>query len=142
RAEGFGEEVKRRILAGTYVLSAGYYDAYYRRAQRVRRRIADEFARAFESCDLLAGPTAPGVAFRIGEKIGDPLAMYAADINTVAVTLAGPPAISLPAALSQGLPVGLQLIARAYDEPALLAAGASLQSGSDWHLALPPGYAS
>jgi len=140
RAEGFGAEVKRRILAGTYVLSAGYYDAYYRRAQRVRRRIADEFARAFESCDLLAGPTAPGVAFRIGEKSGDPLAMYAQDINTVAVNLAGLPAISLPAGFSGGLPVGLQLIAAAFREPRLLAAGATLQARSDWHLQQPPGY--
>jgi aspartyl-tRNA(Asn)/glutamyl-tRNA(Gln) amidotransferase subunit A len=141
RAEGFGAEVKRRILAGTYVLSAGYYDAYYRRAQRVRRRIADEFTRAFESCDLLAGPTAPGVAFRIGEKSGDPLAMYAQDINTVAVNLAGLPAISLPAGFSGGLPVGLQLIAGAYRESLLLAAGRSLQGVSDWHLQHPPGCA-
>jgi len=139
RAEGFGPEVKRRILAGTYVLSAGYYDAYYRRAQQVRRLIANDFARAFEHCDLLAGPTTPTVAFRLGEKQADPLAMYAADVNTVAVNLAGLPAISLPAGFEAGLPVGLQLVARAHDESALFAAGGALQRETDWHLRRPPG---
>ena len=139
RAEGFGTEVKRRILTGTYVLSSGYYDAYYRRAQQVRRLIADEFARAFAGVDLIAGPTTPDVAFRLGEKTADPLAMYAADINTVAVNLAGLPAISLPAGFIDGLPAGLQLIGRAFDEARLFAAGHALQSRSDWHLALAPG---
>ena len=139
RAEGFGTEVKRRILTGTYVLSSGYYDAYYRRAQQVRRLIADDFARAFAGVDLIAGPTTPDVAFRLGEKTADPLAMYAADINTVAVNLAGLPAISLPAGFIDGLPAGLQLIGRAFDEARLFAAGHALQSRSDWHLALAPG---
>ncbi len=140
RDEGFGAEVKRRILTGTYVLSAGYYDAYYLRAQRVRRLIADEFARAFTGVDLLAGPTAPTVAFARGAKEHDPLAMYAADVNTVAVNLAGLPAISLPAGLSDALPVGLQLIAPAFAEPRLLAAGHALQGATDWHRATPPGH--
>jgi aspartyl-tRNA(Asn)/glutamyl-tRNA(Gln) amidotransferase subunit A len=137
RAEGFGTEVKRRILAGTHVLSAGYYDAYYRRAQRVRRLIADDFARAFASVDLLAGPTTPGTAFRVGEKTDDPLAMYAADVNTVAVNLAGLPAVSLPAPHVGGLPSGLQLIGPAFAEARLLAAGHALQQRTDWHAVLP-----
>ena len=139
RAEGFGTEVKRRILAGTYVLSAGYYDAYYRRAQRVRRLIADDFARAFAAVDLLAGPTTPTTAFRLGEKTDDPLAMYAADVNTVAVNLAGLPAVSLPAPHVGGLPTGLQLIAPAFAEARLLAAGHALQQRTDWHRVLPGG---
>jgi len=139
RAEGFGAEVQRRILVGTYALSAGYYDAYYLRAQRVRRLIANDFAEAFKSVDLIAGPTAPSVAFKLGEKSSDPLAMYAADVNTVAVNLAGLPAISLPAGFSQGLPVGLQLIAPAFAEARLLAAAHRLQQGTDWHLRTPEG---
>lgn len=139
RAEGFGIEVKRRILAGTYVLSAGYYDAYYRRAQRVRRLIADDFERAFATVDLLAGPTTPGTAFRLGEKTDDPLAMYAADVNTVAVNLAGLPAVSLPGPHVGGLPTGLQLIGPAFGEARLLAAGHALQQRTDWHRVLPGG---
>jgi aspartyl-tRNA(Asn)/glutamyl-tRNA(Gln) amidotransferase subunit A len=141
RAEGFGAEVKRRILVGTYVLSAGYYDAYYRRAQRVRRLIANDFAAAFASVDLLAGPTAPTTAFRLGEKSDDPLAMYAADVNTVAVNLAGLPAVSLPAGFVAGLPVGLQLVGPAFAEARLLAAGRALQCTSDWHREQPRGFA-
>ena len=136
RAEGFGAEVKRRILVGTHVLCSGYYDAYYRRAQQVRRLVANELAQAFESVDLLAGPTAPTVAFALGEKT-DPLAMYAADVNTVAVNLAGLPAISLPAGFVEGLPVGLQLIAPAFEEARLLAAGHALQGASDHHARTP-----
>ena len=136
RAEGFGAEVKRRILVGTHVLCSGYYDAYYRRAQQVRRLVANEFARVFESVDLLAGPTAPTVAFALGEK-SDPLAMYAADVNTVAVNLAGLPAISLPAGFVDGLPVGLQLIAPPFAEARLLSAGQALQSASDHHARTP-----
>jgi aspartyl-tRNA(Asn)/glutamyl-tRNA(Gln) amidotransferase subunit A len=139
RAEGFGREVRRRILVGTYALSAGYYDAYYLRAQRVRRLIADDFAAAFATVDLIAGPTTPTVAFRLGEKAADPLAMYAADVNTVAVNLAGLPALSLPAGFSEGLPVGLQLIAPAFAEARLLAAGYQLQLATDWHLRQPTG---
>ena len=140
RAEGFGAEVRRRILLGTFVLSSGYYDAYYRQAQRVRRLIADDFARAFADLDLLAGPTAPTVAFKLGEKTTDPLAMYAADINTVAVNLAGLPAISLPAGFVAGLPVGLQLAAPAFAEGRLLAAASALEGASDWHRARPEGF--
>jgi aspartyl-tRNA(Asn)/glutamyl-tRNA(Gln) amidotransferase subunit A len=137
RAEGFGAEVKRRILTGTYVLSSGYYDAYYRRAQQVRRLIAQDYARAFAEVDVLAGPTAPTVAFPLGEKVDDPVAMYAADVNTVAVNLAGLPGISLPAGFVGGLPVGLQLVGRHFDEAALLAAGHALQQATDAHCATP-----
>ena len=137
RSEGFGAEVQRRILVGTYALSAGYYDAYYLRAQRVRRLIANDFATAFKSVDLIAGPTAPSVAFKLGEKTADPLAMYAADVNTVAVNLAGLPAISVPAGFSAGLPVGLQLIAPAFAEGALLSAAHHFQLATDWHAREP-----
>ncbi|WP_257387459.1 Asp-tRNA(Asn)/Glu-tRNA(Gln) amidotransferase subunit GatA [Tahibacter caeni] len=137
RAEGFGAEVQRRILVGTYALSAGYYDAYYLRAQKVRRLIANDFAAAFAGVDLIAGPTAPTTAFRLGEKAGDALAMYAADVNTVAVNLAGLPAISLPAGLAGGLPAGLQLIAPAFAEARLLNAAHRLQLATDWHLQEP-----
>jgi aspartyl-tRNA(Asn)/glutamyl-tRNA(Gln) amidotransferase subunit A len=137
RAEGFGAEVQRRILVGTYVLSAGYYDAYYLRAQRVRRLIANDFTEAFKSVDVIAGPTTPTTAFRIGEKVDNPIALYAADVNTVAVNLAGLPAISLPAGFSAGLPVGLQLIAPAFAETRLLNVGHQLQQATDWHLRTP-----
>ena len=138
RSEGFGAEVQRRILVGTYALSAGYYAAYYLRAQRARRVIANDFAEAFTQVDLIAGPTAPTVAFKLGEKTSDPLAMYAADVNTVAVNLAGLPAISLPAGFvsiesGAGLPVGLQLIAPAFAEARLLNAAHQLQQHTDWH---------
>ncbi|MDE2083439.1 MAG: Asp-tRNA(Asn)/Glu-tRNA(Gln) amidotransferase subunit GatA [Xanthomonadaceae bacterium] len=138
RGEGFGAEVKRRILVGTYALSAGYYDAYYLRAQRARRLIAHDFGEAFTQVDLIAGPTAPTVAFKLGEKTSDPLAMYAADVNTVAVNLAGLPAISIPAGFSDGLPVGLQLIAPAFAESRLLAAAHRFQLATDWHTREPP----
>ena len=137
RAEGFGAEVRRRILVGTYALSAGYFDAYYLRAQRVRRLIANDFAAAFGHVDLIAGPTAPTVAFKLGEKASDPLAMYAADVNTVAVNLAGLPAISIPAGFSAGLPVGLQLIAPAFAESRLLAAAHQFQLHTEWHQRKP-----
>jgi aspartyl-tRNA(Asn)/glutamyl-tRNA(Gln) amidotransferase subunit A len=137
RAEGFGAEVRRRILVGTYALSAGYFDAYYLRAQRVRRLIANDFAEAFAAVDLIAGPTTPTTAFRLGEKASDPIAMYAADVNTVAVSLAGLPAISLPAGFSAGLPVGLQLIAPAFAEARLLAAAHQFQLATGWHLRTP-----
>jgi aspartyl-tRNA(Asn)/glutamyl-tRNA(Gln) amidotransferase subunit A len=137
RAEGFGAEVKRRILVGTYALSAGYFDAYYLRAQRVRRLIANDFTEAFKSVDLIAGPTTPTVAFKLGEKSADPLAMYAADVNTVAVNLAGLPAMSIPAGFSDGMPVGLQLIAPAFAESTLLNAAHQFQLATDWHLKQP-----
>ncbi|MEZ5442092.1 MAG: Asp-tRNA(Asn)/Glu-tRNA(Gln) amidotransferase subunit GatA [Lysobacterales bacterium] len=137
RSEGFGAEVQRRILAGSYVLSSGYYDAYYRRAQQVRRLVAQDYAQAFERVDLIAGPTAPTVAFRRGEKLADPVAMYAEDVNTVGVNLAGLPAISVPCGFDQGLPVGLQLIAPALAEARLLAAAHQYQQLSDWHRQAP-----
>lgn len=123
RDEGFGNEVKRRIMLGTYVLSAGYYDAYYLKAQKVRTLIERDFRQAFARCDLIAGPTSPTVAFRLGEKTDDPLAMYLADIYTIMANLAAVPAISIPVALSrEGLPIGLQLHARRFDEATLLRA--------------------
>ncbi len=129
RGEGFGAEVRRRILVGTYVLSAGYYDAYYRKAQRVRALIADDFRRAFASgVDLLLTPTTPTPAFRAGEKTEDPVAMYLADIFVCAVNLAGLPALSLPAGRSEGLPVGVQLIAPYFEDERLLAAAAALEA--------------
>ncbi len=144
RAEGFGAEVRRRILVGTYALSAGYYDAYYLRAQRVRRLIANDFNEAFKSVDLIAGPTTPTVAFKLGEKSSDPLAMYAADVNTVAVNLAGLPAISLPAGFAPTesgtlMPVGLQLIAPAFAEASLLQTAHRFQLATDWHARRPGG---
>jgi aspartyl-tRNA(Asn)/glutamyl-tRNA(Gln) amidotransferase subunit A len=129
RGEGFGPEVRRRILVGTYVLSAGYYDAYYRKAQLVRALIADDFRRAFGSgVDLLLTPTTPTPAFRAGEKTEDPVAMYLADIFVCAVNLAGLPALSLPAGRSEGLPVGVQLIAPYFEDERLLAAAAALEA--------------
>lgn len=139
RAEGFGAEVQRRILVGTYALSAGYYQAYYGRAQKVRRLIAQDYARAFTEVDLIAGPTSPTVAFKLGEKAQDPLALYLADINTVGVNLAGLPAASLPCGFSAGLPVGLQLVAPAFAEARLIGAGLRYQEASDWHRQTPPG---
>jgi aspartyl-tRNA(Asn)/glutamyl-tRNA(Gln) amidotransferase subunit A len=128
RGEGFGPEVQRRILVGTYVLSAGYYDAYYRKAQRVRARIAADFRRAFEEgVDLLLTPTTPTPAFRAGEKTGDPVAMYLADVFVCAVSLAGLPALSLPVGRSEGLPVGAQLIAPSGEDERLLAAAGALE---------------
>jgi aspartyl-tRNA(Asn)/glutamyl-tRNA(Gln) amidotransferase subunit A len=133
RAEGFGAEVKRRILIGTYVLSAGYYDAYYLKALKVRRRIADDFDRAFERVDALLTPTAPSAAFSLGDKADDPVAMYLNDIFTVTVNLAGLPGMSVPAGLdAQGLPLGLQLIGRALDEGTLFSLGGALEKAADF----------
>jgi aspartyl-tRNA(Asn)/glutamyl-tRNA(Gln) amidotransferase subunit A len=137
REEGFGAEVQRRILVGTYALSSGYYDAYYKKAQQVRRLIAGDFARVFESVDVIAGPTTPSVAFALGEKTDDPTAMYLEDIYTLAVNLAGLPAMSLPAGFSDGMPVGLQLIGRHFDEARLLAVAHQYQQRCDWHLQTP-----
>ncbi len=141
RAEGFGPEVKRRIMIGTYVLSAGYYDAYYLKAQKLRQRISEDFQRAFEQVDLILGPTAPSTAFPLGEKISDPVAMYLNDIYTIATNLAGLPGISLPIAPVRGLPVGLQLIGNHFQEARLLNAAHQLQRHTDWHQAVPPGFA-
>ena len=133
RAAGFGAEVKRRILIGTYVLSAGYYDAYYLKALKVRRRIADDFDQAFEKVDALLTPTAPSAAFSLGDKADDPLAMYLNDIFTVTVNLAGLPGMSVPAGLdAAGLPLGLQLIGRALDEGTLFSLGGALEKAADF----------
>src|SRR5690606_21282472 len=129
RSEGFGREVQRRIMLGTYALSAGYYDRYYGRAQEARARITADFARVFASgVDVLFGPTTPGTAFGLGERIDDPLEMYLSDIYTVTANLAGIPGLSVPVGLSGGLPVGGQILAPWWGEPALVAAGAVLEA--------------
>jgi aspartyl-tRNA(Asn)/glutamyl-tRNA(Gln) amidotransferase subunit A len=138
RAEGFGDEVKRRILVGTYVLSHGYYDAYYLQAQKVRRLIAQDFARAFERCDVILGPTAPSTAFEIGAKADDPVQMYLGDIFTIPAPLAGLPALSIPCGFDgAGLPVGLQLMGRHFSEGLLLGAAHRYQQATDWHWRVP-----
>jgi aspartyl-tRNA(Asn)/glutamyl-tRNA(Gln) amidotransferase subunit A len=138
RSRGFGDEVKRRIMLGTFVLSAGYYDAYYRKAQQVRTLIRRDFASAFESCDVLAMPTTPGPAWPLGERVEDPLAMYLADVFTVLASLAGLPALSLPCGFAAGkLPVGVQLIGRPLDEATPLRAAHAYQQHTDWHRAAP-----
>ena len=138
RAEGFGAEVKRRILVGTYVLSHGYYDAYYLQAQKVRRLIAREFSQAFERCDLILGPTAPTTAFEIGAKTEDPVQMYLGDIFTIPAPLAGLPALSVPCGFdAAGLPVGLQLMGKYFSEGLLLGAAHRYQQATDWHLRVP-----
>ena len=141
RSEGFGAEVRRRIMIGTYALSAGYYDAYYLKAQKIRRLIADDFRAAFASCDVIASPTAPGTAFPLGDKSDDPVAMYLQDVYTIAVNLAGLPALSIPAPASGGMPVGLQLIGDYFDEARLLNVAHVLQQATDWHLQAPTAFA-
>ena len=138
REEGFGEEVKRRILVGTYALSAGFYDAYYRKAQQIRRLIKQDFTDAFKQVDIIAGPTTPNPAFGIGEKVSDPVTMYLEDIYTIAVNLAGLPALSMPVGFAGELPAGMQLIGRDFDEGRLLAAAHQYQQRSDWHLRTAP----
>ncbi|NMG01774.1 Asp-tRNA(Asn)/Glu-tRNA(Gln) amidotransferase subunit GatA [Azoarcus taiwanensis] len=138
RAEGFGAEVKRRILVGTYVLSHGYYDAYYLQAQKLRRLIAEDFRAAFTQCDVIAGPTSPTTAWAIGAKTDDPVQMYLSDIYTIAVNLAGLPGLSHPAGFGDGgLPVGLQLIGNYFDESRLLGTAHRYQQATDWHLRRP-----
>jgi aspartyl-tRNA(Asn)/glutamyl-tRNA(Gln) amidotransferase subunit A len=137
RAQGFGDEVKRRILIGTYVLSHGYYDAYYLQAQRIRRLIANDFVEAFKRCDVIMGPTSPCTAFGIGEKSADPVQMYLSDIYTIAVNLAGLPGMSIPCGLDTGLPVGLQLIGDYFAEARLLNVAHAYQRSTAWHLATP-----
>jgi aspartyl-tRNA(Asn)/glutamyl-tRNA(Gln) amidotransferase subunit A len=143
RTEGFGEEVQRRILVGTFVLSHGYYDAYYLQAQRVRRLIAQDFDRAFESCDFILGPVSPRLAWRIDEMdTQDPLAEFLADIYTLGASLAGLPGMSLPCGLGNvdgaSLPVGLQLIGPRFEEARLIAVGHAFQQATDWHERHPP----
>jgi aspartyl-tRNA(Asn)/glutamyl-tRNA(Gln) amidotransferase subunit A len=142
RAQGFGAEVKRRILVGTYVLSHGYYDAYYLQAQRVRRLIAQDFGAAFERCDVILGPVSPTVAFRIGEKVSDPVKMYLNDIYTIAPNLAGLPAMSIPCGFGAGgLPVGLHLVGNYFAEARMLNVAHQYQLATDWHSRTPPAFA-
>jgi aspartyl-tRNA(Asn)/glutamyl-tRNA(Gln) amidotransferase subunit A len=145
RAEGFGDEVKRRIMIGTYVLSHGYYDAYYLQAQKIRRMIADDFQNAFKQCDVIAGPVAPTVAWKIGEKSDDPVANYLADIFTLPASLAGLPGMSIPTGFAQaekdkGMPIGMQLIGNYFSEARLLNAAHRFQQATDFHTAKPAGY--
>ncbi len=138
RAEGFGAEVKRRILVGTYVLSHGYYDAYYLKAQQVRRLIADDFARAYQQCDVIMGPTAPSPAFKLGDKTDDPVQMYLNDIFTIAGNLTGAPAISIPCGFDRrGLPIGLQIQGNYFSEARLLNVAHRFQQATDWHERAP-----
>jgi aspartyl-tRNA(Asn)/glutamyl-tRNA(Gln) amidotransferase subunit A len=140
RAEGFGAEVRRRIFIGTYVLSHGYYDAYYLQAQKLRRLIAEDFRKVFDSVDMIAGPVSPKVAWDLGDQTDDPVANYLADIYTLPASLAGLPGMSLPAGFGRrGRPVGLQLIGRPFDEARLLAAGHAFQQETDWHRRRPGG---
>ena len=142
RAQGFGAEVKRRILIGTYVLSHGYYDAYYLQAQKIRRLIAHDFAEAFKACDVILGPTAPGTAFKLGEKSDDPVEMYLNDLYTIPANLAGLPGMSLPCGFdSKGLPIGLQLVGDYFSEARMLNVAHQYQRATDWHARSPEGLA-
>jgi aspartyl-tRNA(Asn)/glutamyl-tRNA(Gln) amidotransferase subunit A len=141
RGEGFGAEVKRRIMTGTYVLSAGYYDAYYLKAQRVRQLISADFTRAFQQVDVLMGPTTPTAAFAIGAKTSDPITMYLNDIYTIGANLAGLPAASIPCGFVGELPVGLQIVGPHFSEPRVLTAAHAFQRATDWHTRIPAGYA-
>ncbi|MEJ6563939.1 MAG: Asp-tRNA(Asn)/Glu-tRNA(Gln) amidotransferase subunit GatA [Burkholderiales bacterium] len=139
RAQGFGAEVKRRILIGTYVLSHGYYDAYYIKAQKIRRLISQDFMRAFQTCDVIMSPTTPSTAFKLGEKASDPVQMYLSDTFTIAANLAGLPAMSIPCGFDQtNLPIGLQLIGNYFDEAKMLGTAHQFQRVTDWHLKKPP----
>jgi aspartyl-tRNA(Asn)/glutamyl-tRNA(Gln) amidotransferase subunit A len=141
RGEGFGAEVKRRIMTGTYVLSAGYYDAFYLKAQRVRQLISNDFERAFHEVDVVIGPTTPTAAFELGAKTSDPVTMYLNDIYTIGANLAGLPAISVPCGLAQGLPTGMQIIGPHFGEERLLNVAHRYQLETDWHRRSPPGFA-
>jgi aspartyl-tRNA(Asn)/glutamyl-tRNA(Gln) amidotransferase subunit A len=137
RSEGFGDEVKRRIMIGTYALSAGYYDAYYLKAQQLRRLIKQDYVKAFEQVDVILCPTTPEIAFKRGEKTGDPVSMYLQDIYTLSLNLAGLPGMSIPAGFSQSMPVGLQLIGNYFEESRILNAAHQFQQATDWHLQAP-----
>tara|TARA_B100000767_G_scaffold72848_1_gene69495 strand:+ start:53 stop:1507 length:1455 start_codon:yes stop_codon:yes gene_type:complete len=137
REEGFGDEVKRRIMIGTYVLSAGYYDAYYLKAQKIRRLISEDFKKAFEKCDVILGPSAPSVAFPIGDKKEDPLKMYMQDVYTISTNLAGLPGLSMPGGLMNKLPIGIQLIGNYFSESKLLNIAHIFQTNTDWHNLTP-----
>jgi aspartyl-tRNA(Asn)/glutamyl-tRNA(Gln) amidotransferase subunit A len=141
RAQGFGAEVKRRIMVGTYVLSHGYYDAYYLQAQRIRRLIARDFAEAFGHCDVIAGPAAPSVAFDLGSKDKDPVQMYLDDLYTIPINLAGLPGMSIPCGFgAKGRPVGLQLVGNYWSEALMLRVGHAYQQATDWHEKAPPAF--
>ncbi|MEJ2345206.1 MAG: Asp-tRNA(Asn)/Glu-tRNA(Gln) amidotransferase subunit GatA [Gammaproteobacteria bacterium] len=140
RGEGFGAEVKRRIMIGTYALSAGYYDAYYLKAQQMRRLISEDFRKAFEQVDVIMGPTSPTVAFKLGEKFNDPVTMYLSDIFTIACNLAGLPGMSIPAGFVDGMPVGLQIIGNYFAEGRLLNVAHQFQKATDWHRRVPKGF--
>ncbi|BBP45395.1 glutamyl-tRNA(Gln) amidotransferase subunit A [Thiosulfatimonas sediminis] len=140
RAEGFGAEVKRRIMVGAYALSAGYYDAYYLKAQRLRRMVRDDFTQAFEQCDVIMGPVAPTPAFNLGEKTDDPTSMYLADLYTIPVNLGGFPAMSVPAGFAQGRPVGLHIVGPYFSEAKLLNIGHQFQQVTNWHQQMPEQY--
>ncbi len=140
RGEGFGEEVKRRIMIGTYALSAGYYDAYYLKAQQCRRLISNDFQDAFKDVDVIMGPTAPNPAFRFGEKTDDPIAMYLEDLYTINTNLAGLPGMSIPAGFVEGLPIGLQIIGNYFDEARLLNIAHRYQQETDWHQRIPEAF--
>ena len=140
RGEGFGEEVKRRIMIGAYVLSAGYYDAYYLKAQKIRRLISDDFKAAFEKVDVIMGPTSPEVAFKAGEKSDDPVSMYLSDIYTIATNLAGLPGMSVPCGFTNKMPVGLQIIGNYFDESRLLNVAHQYQQTTDWHQQMPEAF--
>ena len=139
RAEGFGKEVRRRIMIGTYVLSAGYYDAYYLKAQQVRTLVRQDFLTAFSHCDVIVTPVAPTTAFHLGEKIADPLTMYLSDIFTIAVNLAGLPALSVPCGFDNAnMPIGLQLIGKPFAEERLLQIAHAYEQTTPWHQQSPP----
>lgn len=139
RAEGFGDEVKRRIMVGTYALSAGYYDAYYLQAQKIRRMIKNDFMAAYEHVDVILSPTSPTPAFRVGEKIDDPVSLYLTDIYTITANLAGVPGIALPVGFADGLPIGMQLLGPYFSEPRLLNIAHQYQQATDWHSQIPAG---
>ena len=138
RAKGFGTEVKRRILLGTYALSAGYHDRYYLKALKVRTLVKQDFDRALSKVDVLMAPTMPNPAFKKGEKIEDPLTLYLSDVNTCPINLAGVPSISVPCGFSDGLPIGLQIMGKPFDEPAVLRAAYTFEQNTDYHTKRPP----
>jgi len=138
RAQGFGAEVKRRIMLGTYALSAGYYDAYYLKAQKVRTLIKQDFDRAFEQCDALIVPTSPITAFGIGEKVDDPLQLYLVDIFTLSANLAGICGLAIPCGMANGLPIGLQILGNTYQEATILRIGYAYEQATEWHRLRPP----
>ena len=139
RSEGFGEEVKRRIMIGTYVLSSGFYDAYYLKAQKIRRLIQRDFMQAFQDVDVILSPTTPNTAFKLGEKVSDPVSMYLSDIYTIVANLAGLPGMSLPVGFVDKMPIGMQLIGNLFDESRLLNVAHQYQHITEWHKHIPEG---